>query len=267
VYRWWVFLHIAGVFGFLVAHGASVTVAFKLRGERDPRRIVGLLELSASSVRALYASLGVLLLGGIVAGFAGHWWGYAWIWASIGILLLVMVAMWTMASPYYRRVGVVARAMAGGSEAVTHEQLDGILRSRRPWSIAWIGFGGLLAILYLMLFKPTLGFSVAAAPPPAACSPGGTAVEVTAAGVAFDPECLAAPAGTAFTIVMDNRDTGVRHNVSLYTDPSASRALFVGELVPGPVVERYDVEALPAGTYVFRCDEHPAQMVGTFVVA
>jgi plastocyanin len=215
----------------------------------------------------MYGGLGVLLVGGIVAGFLGHWWGQAWIWASIGILVLVAVAMWALATPYYRRVGTVARAMAGGSEAVTEEQLAQILRSPRLWPVAWIGFGGLLAILYLMLFKPALGFSVTTEPPAASCSPAGTTVEVTAADFAFEPLCLAAPADTAFTIVMDNRDTGVPHNVAVYTDASASDALFVGDLVPGPIVERYDVDALPAGEYVFRCDAHPTQMVGTFVSA
>src|SRR6266568_5118009 len=30
-YRWWVFIHLAGVFGFLLAHGASVSALFRLR--------------------------------------------------------------------------------------------------------------------------------------------------------------------------------------------------------------------------------------------
>ena len=46
MYNWWVFLHIAGVFAFLTAHGVSVGVAFKLRRERDPQRILALNELS-----------------------------------------------------------------------------------------------------------------------------------------------------------------------------------------------------------------------------
>src|SRR6266540_1695791 len=114
LYRWWVFVHVAGVFGFLVAHGVSVMVTFRLRRERDPAKVNDLLQLSGSSIRAFYWSLGVLLVGGVVAGFEGHWWGKAWIWVAIALLVLTSLAMYGMARPFYRRVGVVARAVAGG---------------------------------------------------------------------------------------------------------------------------------------------------------
>ena len=39
MHRWWVFLHIAGVFGFLMAHGVSIYVTLKLPKERDPARV------------------------------------------------------------------------------------------------------------------------------------------------------------------------------------------------------------------------------------
>ncbi len=154
MYNWWVFLHIAGVFGFLTAHGVSVGVAFKLRRERDPQRILALNELSSSSISLFYASLGVLFLGGIVAGFMGDWWGQAWIWVAIGVLIATSIAMYAIAHPYYRRVAFVARAKAGGSTAVTDEQLDEILLSHVPFTLAAIGFGAILFILYLMIFKP-----------------------------------------------------------------------------------------------------------------
>src|SRR5437879_6182270 len=118
VYQWWVFVHLVGVFGFLAAHGVSMTVTFKLRTERDPKRISDLLALSGTSIQYFYYSTGLLLLGGIVAGFLGHWWAQGWIWAAIVVLVLTSMAMLGVARPYYRRVGLVARAMAGGSTAV-----------------------------------------------------------------------------------------------------------------------------------------------------
>lgn len=260
MYRWWVFLHLLGVFGFLIAHGVSMGVTFQLRKERDPRRIVGLLELSATSVRGFYAALLVLLLGGVVAGFLGHWWSRPWIWASIGVLILVSVAMWALASPYYRRVGLVARAMADGSTAVSGEQLEGILRSRRPLTIATIGFAGLLAILYMMMFKPSFGLSTGTEPAGSAAD-----VVVSALNVAFGTDTLQAPADRAFTILFENEEA-VPHNVSIYTDESRSRALFTGEIITGPGSIDYEVGALEAGTYVFVCDVHPAQMTGMFEV-
>ena len=82
MYQWWVFVHLAGVFGLLVSHGVSVAVTFRLRAERDPARAATLLEISSSTITAFYVSLAVLLLGGIVAAFDGGLWGYGWIWAS-----------------------------------------------------------------------------------------------------------------------------------------------------------------------------------------
>jgi plastocyanin len=259
-----VFLHVAGVFGFLIAHGVSVMVTFRLRRERDPARVADLLQLSGSSIRAFYWSLGVLLVSGTVAGFLGHWWGRAWIWAAIAVLVLTSMAMYGMARPYYRRVGVVARAMAGGSHAVTEDQFLSILRSRRPLSVAGIGFAGLAAILYLMMLKPSLGFSTASVAPVVVPS-GSNAVVVTAVNTTFTTSAVEAPASEPFDIVFDNEDPGIPHNVAIYTDSAASQALFVGETFNGAATRTYHVPALPAGTYYFRCDVHP-QMNGTLTV-
>jgi nitrite reductase (NO-forming) len=97
------------------------------------------------------------------------------------------------------------------------------------------------------------------------CEPSGTKLEVTASGMAFDTDCLAAPAGQPFTIRFTNDDAGVSHNVAIYTDASTGTPLFVGDLVTGPKTVTYRVPALDAGTYIFRCDVHP-QMNGTFTV-
>jgi plastocyanin len=100
------------------------------------------------------------------------------------------------------------------------------------------------------------------AAPSAPCRPSGTEVRVTARNLAFEQNCLAAPANTAFTIRFDNADPGQPHNVSIL---SGSQPRFMGEIVNGPTVVTYRVSALQAGTYDFRCDVHP-QMRGTFVV-
>jgi plastocyanin len=259
-----VFVHLVGVFGFLAAHGVSMAVMFRVRRERDPQRVNELLQLSASSISGFYYSLGVLLLGGIVAGFLGHWWSQAWIWAAIAILVLVSVAMYAMARPYYRRVRFVAQAMADGSRAVTEDQFAGVLQGPRPQWIAGIGGVGLLAILYMMMFKPTFGISTttAATPPPV---PGKPVVRVTAKNNQFDAKTLRAPAAQAFTIVFRNDDPGVPHNVAIYTDSSATKRVFVGKLFTGPATMNYAVGGLPAGTYFFRCDVH-VNMNGTFDV-
>ena len=148
------FLHILGVFGFLLGHGASVSVAFRLRRERDPARINALLELSGSSLTLFFISLVVLIAAGVVTGFLGRWWGDGWIWTALAILLAITVAMSALARPYYKRIRLVAEALASGSAAVTDDQFVSILRSPMPFVLAAIGYAGLLVILWLMMFKP-----------------------------------------------------------------------------------------------------------------
>lgn len=153
-YRWWLFLHLAGIFAFLTAHGVSVGVAFRLRRERDPNRVLALRELSAWSVNGMYAGIAVLLLAGVVMGFMRRYWDSGWIWVSLGILVATIVAMAVLATPYYKRVAFVAKARAEGSTAVSGEEFAAMLSSSRPLVVAGIGFVALLAILYLMLDKP-----------------------------------------------------------------------------------------------------------------
>jgi plastocyanin len=270
VYQWWVLIHLLGVFGFLASHGVSMIITFRLQRERDPRQVASLLQLSSSTISAFYASLALLLAGGIVAAFLGNLWAYGWIWAALIILLVVSLAMYGMARPYYRRVRFVTTAIVEGSEAVSPQQYDSILGSGRPMTIAAIGLTGLVAILYLMLFKPTLGLTpnqaVTAAPRAASTITSGTReamVSLAATEIAFSTDNLLVPAGERFTLAFDNRAAGVSHNVAILT--SGGRTLFSGNLVPGPQRVTYQVPVLKAGTYRFICTVHPQQMTGTLV--
>jgi hypothetical protein len=160
-YPWLVFTHVLGAFGFAVSHGVSAFAAFRLRAERDRGRIEGLLDLSSVSLALLYVSLLVLLAAGITAGFVGDWWDEAWIWISIGILAVVLVVMWAVASPYY--MGLRKDLGRGGREPrpgdapvvpLTDEELVRRLQSSRPYWLAAVGGIGLVAIIGLMVVKP-----------------------------------------------------------------------------------------------------------------
>lgn len=260
MHRWWVFLHIAGAFGFLMAHGVSAYVTLRLPKERDPARVSQLLELSASSVGFMWNSIGLLLIGGIAAGFTGHFWGQGWIWAAIVILLVVMAAMYAMGTTWAKRLRTISGAMVEGTEAVSRPQFEEILRSKRPYTIAAIGFVGLLAILWLMIFKPTLGFGGELA---AECpAPSAEVVAVCAVDEQrFVQDRIQVGPDTPFDLVFANLDEGVQHNVAIYVDDSAEEAVFVGDLITGSTTITYHVPPL-IGTHFFRCDVHP-QMNGT----
>jgi hypothetical protein len=169
-----------------------------------------------------------------------------------------------MGTTWAKRLRTISGAMAGGTEAVSGEQFEEILGSKRPYSIAAIGFAGLLVILWLMIFKPTLGFGGAAAQE---CPPVQAAVSVCALDdQSFVPTRLETPAAEAFELGLANGDPGVEHNVAIYTDESAKKSLFVGDFILGVGTGRYEVPALDPGEYFFRCDIHP-QMNGTLEAA
>jgi len=265
-YQWLVFAHLVGVFGFLTTHGVSVMVSLRLRNERDPAKINALLELSGRTVLPMNVSLGALLLFGVAAAFVGHLWHFGWIWAALAALILMNVLMIAIARPYYQRVRFISRAMAEGTQAVTAEQFDSVLKGGKPHTIITIGFVGLAFILYLMVQKPTLGFAPGA-PKPVASVPGVTRIAESASNSRFGSTSLAAPANARFQIVFNNKDSGIPHNVAIFTDSSASKKLFGGAQFGGPATRVYNVPSLAAGTYFFRCDVHPTQMTGTITVS
>ncbi|MGZ6321921.1 MAG: hypothetical protein ACXWQR_21780 [Ktedonobacterales bacterium] len=157
LYQWLVFLHVVGVFGFLLAHGASAMVSFRLRGERDVNAIRALLYLSSSALMVAFYSLIVLLVGGVGAGFAGHWWSRGWIWTVLGVFVVV----WGLMSAFSGRTMRQARLAVGFTgpgrpmkEPGTPEQIAAALAVTNPWLGLLTGGVGLLVILWLMMFKP-----------------------------------------------------------------------------------------------------------------
>lgn len=156
-----VYLHVAGVFIFLLAHGASANAAFSLKGERNPERIRALLDMSVWSYIGMYVGLLLLLITGIIAGFMGSFWGRGWIWAAIILLVAIFIFMGMYGSRYYSEVRKAVglqpyrrTSQVTLGEVKSEEEIAALLNSNRPIILTLVGIGGLLIILWLMMFKP-----------------------------------------------------------------------------------------------------------------
>jgi hypothetical protein len=160
LHRIFLFVHVLSAFLYLLAHGGSVAVAFRMRRETSAERIRALLDLSRSSVAVANYMFLATIVCGVALAFMGHLWSAGWIWLSIAILVMVLVVMGRAAAPYFRRIrGAVGLAFADGTWRHTGpessaEELARALGSGNPAAISALSIGGWAVIVALMLFKP-----------------------------------------------------------------------------------------------------------------
>ena len=143
MYEWIVFIHVASVLGLLIVH--PVTVAFHLKEERDDVRIRELLEVTEKASVLRWVFFWLTLASGVVLGLMGSLWGTAWIWAALAIFVAIGVVMNLYGGRTIDRI----------ADTRDDAEMERLLTRFRPGLLAVTGVGGLLAILYLMLFKPT----------------------------------------------------------------------------------------------------------------
>jgi plastocyanin len=99
------------------------------------------------------------------------------------------------------------------------------------------------------------------APPPV------VTVAITAQNIAFNTSLITVPAGATVKVNLNNLDSGIPHTFSVYTNSAATTPIFVGPAITGVSSTTYTFSApTTPGTYFFRCDVHPSQMNGSFVV-
>jgi uncharacterized membrane protein len=153
-YSWWKFLHVAGVIAFVSFHGVSMVAALRVRKERDRVRIATVLQLSGSSSMGMYVSLAWLITFGVVAGIQGDFWNDGWFWISIGLLVLAVGEMSAVGRPYYERLKEAVEVRPSGVPRRSDEELEEILSSPVALWNAVFGAAVLLAITWLMIFKP-----------------------------------------------------------------------------------------------------------------
>ncbi len=158
---WIIWIHVVGVFIFLIGHGVSAAVAWRLRTERDPVAVRTLVDFSRRSMSFMILGLAIWFVGGIVAGFSGNYWttGKYWIWVSLVLAIVVVGVMTPMGRIYFNRI----RAAVGidlktnevdPSFVVDQAALDAAIMSGRPTVLAWIGIATILILSWLMYLKP-----------------------------------------------------------------------------------------------------------------
>jgi len=144
LYAWLKFIHLVGLAVFLFGHGITAGSALALRGRPGPVVSRALLNVSIRSNALAYPGLLLLIATGVWMAFLGSFWRSGWIWTSIGVLVVLFAVMGALSVPYHR-----ARDAKEDDVAV-----ETSLARARPIIVSWVGALGLLALIFLMVFKP-----------------------------------------------------------------------------------------------------------------
>jgi len=155
LYPWFVVAHLVGLVLFAISHGASAFMSFRVRNERDPVVVDALLKVGGIAVGPMYIGLLLLIVGGLGAAAGANLWGQPWIIASIVVLVVVLVVMWSVASPYYMGLRKALEERGpDGRPTMEPAALAAMLDTRRPEILALVGTVGLVLLVWLMVIKP-----------------------------------------------------------------------------------------------------------------
>lgn len=158
---WIVFIHVVGVFVFVAGHGVSIAVAYRIRAEREPARLLAYLDLSAWSLGLAGVGLLALFVAGILAGIVAGDWGKAWLWVALVLFVVIAGVMTPLGGIPLSKIRVAlgqrTRSFKAGDPdpvALPMDEVTPMLAALRPDVLAVVGAGGFLVILWLMMFKP-----------------------------------------------------------------------------------------------------------------
>ncbi len=160
MYGWLLFAHIASVAGFLLAHGTSAAMALRLRSEKTTDGIRSLAELSKLTSGVMYSFIALIAISGAFLGFQGRWWGRAWIWTALAVLIVTIGAMSALGGrfnavrgavglPAWDRRGKVTTSAPGSADEIRRA-----VEAAPTGVITAIGVVALALLLWLMILKP-----------------------------------------------------------------------------------------------------------------
>jgi hypothetical protein len=153
MYAWLVALHLLGFTVFIASHGVSMWVAFRVRRERDRAVVTALLDLSLRASQVAYLGLIALGIGGLGAAWSAGFLTTTWNVAAYVVIVVVLVTMFAVASPYYHGL---REAIAGTADTppLDDDALVARLQTRRPELLAAVGMTGLVVLIALMTVRP-----------------------------------------------------------------------------------------------------------------
>jgi hypothetical protein len=159
--RWLIFLHVLAALTFYMAHGASATMAFKVRKETDFARIRAVLDLSNSTMIMMFLSFVVMGLTGLILPFMIHIWNRGYIWVSIVLMLFVAIYMAVFNETHYKELRrLVGLPYRKGSKELpaeppsSPEEVAALLKKTSVTGLVVVGYIIPAFILWLMIFKP-----------------------------------------------------------------------------------------------------------------
>lgn len=159
--RWIVFAHVVGMLMFVAGHGVSMFVVFQVRRERDRARLGALVDLSGWSLGLAGIGLLVLFLSGILAGIVNGSFGKWWIWIALALFIAIAMLMTPIGGKYLTGIRVAIGQRTRGLKPSDPDpvpagdaELEALLASKTPERLLYLGGGGFLVILWLMMFRP-----------------------------------------------------------------------------------------------------------------
>ena len=154
MYQWLVALHLLGLIVFVMCHGVSMFVAFRIRKETNRDLVAAFLNLSSRATQVMYIGFLMLIIGGLAAAWNVGWLTAPWVIASYVVLIVTLVVMWAVGAGYYYplRDGLVGTDKTPRLDDATLVQT--LSTSRRPDILGAVGMAALVILVWLMVLKP-----------------------------------------------------------------------------------------------------------------
>jgi len=159
--RWLIFIHVLSAITFFLAHGTSAAMAFQLRKETNIERIRAMLDLSGTTIMALFVSFLVMGITGLIMPFLIKIWNRGWVWLSIVLMVYVFMHMALRNERTYyllrKLVGLPYRQKNKEypvEPPASDEEILAHIRKISVHELVIVGFVIPAFVLWLMVFKP-----------------------------------------------------------------------------------------------------------------